>query len=146
MAVTAVFCWLSGEGMIRNAVLLILFFVLVWSLGCEGSRNLGLWGRRSLQWLGETSYSPYMVHALILLLLQRNLPLADLQTQALPLRATAVAGCLAAIFLATGLVYRFIEEPGRRLSRCRPGRSAPGPPACRAGSRRPGRGRPAAAP
>ncbi|WP_339448480.1 acyltransferase family protein [Pseudomonas sp. EA_5y_Pfl2_R50] len=89
--------------------LLTLFFVIV----ASGNNLFGLLKPRSIRWLGEISYSTYLLHGFILWLMVQRLPLL-LQldaTQAwvyLPL----VAVCTCLLILISSLTFLYIEMPG----------------------------------
>jgi len=79
---------------------------------------------RPLLWLGKHSYSIYMVHSFVLMLIATALrtvlhvPLIDDKfdtSSAIGLGLTALS--IAIILIVASQSYRFIEEPGRRLGR-----------------------------
>ncbi len=64
----------------------------------------------ALVWLGEISYSLYLVHGLVLY------PITNTTSQwSLPLRYLALAGSLCLVIFVSYLIYRFVEVPGRKL-------------------------------
>lgn len=77
---------------------------------------------RAMQFLGEISYSVYMVHFFILLtadtLLKRLLPAAAHWPDLPMLPGTLVSLALAGVVIAAAtLTWRFVEEPGRAFGR-----------------------------
>ncbi|MET0425528.1 MAG: acyltransferase [Actinoplanes sp.] len=80
-----------------------------------------------LTWLGQISYSLYLLHAVVLLVLVRAVP--DLGTQPGVIRVATGLAYLAAAFGLAWLSYRMVELPGQALGRRLAGRahSVPGP-------------------
>jgi peptidoglycan/LPS O-acetylase OafA/YrhL len=81
----------------------------------------------ALTWLGQISYSLYLLHAIVLLLIPRVFP--DLGA-ARP--AARLAAGFAYLVVVTGLArlsYRMVELPGRGLGRRLTARLTPRPPA-----------------
>lgn len=75
-------------------------------------------------WLGKLSYSVYMVHLLVLLIIQAFLRLVlHVPVEGELIRPNALVGALTmAVYIATvlgvsSLTYRLIEDPGRRVGR-----------------------------
>ena len=68
-----------------------------------------------LTWLGQISYSLYLLHAVILLFLPRIIP--NLETQPFPVRLAAGLGYLAVALGVAWLSYRIVEQPGQDLGR-----------------------------
>jgi peptidoglycan/LPS O-acetylase OafA/YrhL len=82
-----------------------------------------------LTWLGQISYSLYLLHAVVLLILPRTG--ADLAAWPAPARVAAGLAYLAVALTLAWLSYRFVEVPGqklgRRLTNRRPARRSPRP-------------------
>lgn len=81
------------------------------------------WGARALStrpmmYLGEISYSIYMVHWLVVTIIRRGIPAAFPGAQPTSV-FTIVGGVLATIALAA-VVHRWVEVPGRRWLRKKP--------------------------
>jgi peptidoglycan/LPS O-acetylase OafA/YrhL len=76
---------------------------------------------------GRISYSTYMAHFVVLMMGGKLLPWEDFADSHWMLRLSVVAGYFVGTFAAAGLMYHFVEEPGRRWigSLGRPNRTAP---------------------
>ncbi|WP_223501866.1 acyltransferase family protein [Pseudomonas sp. BF-R-24] len=90
-------------------LLLSLFFVIV----ASGNTLFGALRPRSIRWLGEISYSTYLLHGFVLwVLVQRLPPILHLDVRQpwvfLPL--LAVCSCL--LIIISSLTYLYIEKPG----------------------------------
>jgi len=79
-----------------------------------------------LTWLGRISYSLYLTHAVVLVLITRIVP--DLASQAPATRLAAGLAYLAAALTVAWLSYRMVELPGQSLGRRLTARLAPRPP------------------
>ncbi|WP_433382531.1 acyltransferase family protein [Actinoplanes sp. CA-142083] len=66
-------------------------------------------------WLGRVSYSLYLLHVIVLMLMPRVVP--DLGTHGWEFRVTAGLAYLAASLGTAWLAYRMVEMPGQRLGR-----------------------------
>jgi peptidoglycan/LPS O-acetylase OafA/YrhL len=80
-------------------------------------RNLRI--PRFAVWLGQVSYSVYLLHLLLLMIFVKLLP--DLDDRHIGLQLAGLAGYLIVLLALAHLVYRFVERPaqnlGRRLSK-----------------------------
>ncbi len=100
---------------VNNGVLTPLFGLLVYGLACGGGRFAALLSRRPLVLLGEASYAVYILHVPVLMGLNRAF-------RAGVLSAPQLAWFFLYIFTVVVLslfVFRFVEEPARRLIRRR---------------------------
>jgi len=88
------------------------YALLIWSLA---DRPDGLLGGRVAVYLGQASYSLYMTHGVVQIVLNRVCPVAHFAAATLPVRSTVLAFYLASIIAATALTYHFVEIPGRRM-------------------------------
>ena len=96
-----------------------------------------------LTWLGQISYSLYVLHAVLLFLIPHVVP--DLAGRPVPIRLATALGYLAAALCLAWLSYRIVELPGQRLGRRltpnRPTTVSPRPiPATQRAAPRTGRG------
>lgn len=89
--------------------LLSLFFVIV----ASGNNLFGALKPRSIRWLGEISYSTYLLHGFVLWLLVQRLPLmlhVDAREAWVYLPLLAVCTCL--LILISSTTFLYIEMPG----------------------------------
>ncbi|MCU0118139.1 acyltransferase [Pseudomonas sp. B2M1-30] len=89
--------------------LLSLFFVIV----ASGNTLFGALKPRSIRWLGEISYSTYLLHGFVLWLMVQRLPLAlhlDARETWVYLPLMAVCTCL--LILVSSATFLYIEQPG----------------------------------
>jgi len=89
--------------------LLGLFFVIV----ASGNNLFGALKPRSIRWLGEISYSTYLLHGFVLWLMVQRLPLLlniDARETAVYLPLVAVCTCL--LILISSVTFLYIEQPG----------------------------------
>lgn len=86
---------------LRFALVVPAFAVVIYVFG----RSSGLWSRlfgcRLLVWLGETSFGFYMIHQIVLMMLEPR-PIDN---------ATWIAGSFLITVFAAGIVFRLIEVP-----------------------------------
>jgi peptidoglycan/LPS O-acetylase OafA/YrhL len=68
-----------------------------------------------LTWLGQISYSLYLLHAVVLFLIPRVIP--DLPSHRPLVRLAVGAAYLAVVITLAWLSYRFVEMPGQALGR-----------------------------
>ncbi|MGF6198326.1 acyltransferase family protein [Pseudomonas laurylsulfatiphila] len=90
-------------------LLLSLFFVIV----ASGNTLFGALRPRSIRWLGEISYSTYLLHGFVLWILVQRLPLLlhlDARQAWVFLPLLAVCSCL--LIIISSLTYQYIEKPG----------------------------------
>jgi peptidoglycan/LPS O-acetylase OafA/YrhL len=94
----------------------------------------------ALTWLGQISYSLYLLHAIVLFLVPRIIP--DLPSHPPVVRAVAGLAYLTVVIGLSWLSYRMVELPGQALGRRLTARLAPPPPLILATQRAvPGTGR-----
>ncbi|MET1077535.1 MAG: acyltransferase [Pseudomonas sp.] len=90
-------------------LLLGLFFAIV----ASGNRLFGALQPRALRWLGEISYSTYLLHGFVLWLVVQRLPLLlpfDIRPPLPYLALLAGATCL--LVLLSSLTFLYLEKPG----------------------------------
>lgn len=102
---------------LQTVVYILLFFVIVATLGRSGNSCSLFWQAAPLVYLGEISYSLYMTHTITLTLISRFLPLNALSGSLLIVRFTFVLNCLFIILLSALPMYYLVEKPLRKLSR-----------------------------
>lgn len=89
--------------------LLSLFFVIV----ASGNTLFGALKPRSIRWLGEISYSTYLLHGFVLWLIVQRLPMAlhlDARETWVFLPLMMVCTCL--LILISSATFLYIEKPG----------------------------------
>jgi peptidoglycan/LPS O-acetylase OafA/YrhL len=93
----------------------VLLAVALLILGLSGAN--GIWSRllssRIGVFLGEISYSIYLVHGIVLRLAKIILPAQKFAAASLPLRATILLTDFAGVLLAAMLLYFLVEHPAR---------------------------------
>jgi len=90
-------------------LLLSLFFVIV----ASGNTLFGALRPRSIRWLGEISYSTYLLHGFVLwILLQRLPPLLHLDARQAWVFLPLLAVCSCLLIIISSLTYQYIERPG----------------------------------
>ncbi|WP_152226696.1 acyltransferase [Pseudomonas sp. SCB32] len=101
-------------------LLLSLFFCIV----ASGNRLFGALSLPGIRWMGEISYSTYLLHGLLLWVVLRQLPRGaglDITQAIWFIPALAGTGCL--LVLLSSLTFMLIERPGiragKRLSEAR---------------------------
>jgi len=104
-------------------------FVYAWSfaiLGAWATFGIGMALRhrttpRVLAWLGTVSYSVYLLHPLVLHVLDRLMPhhggARVPREVGLPLRVGIVAVMLGTLLTLSWLAYRYVEKPAQRFGR-----------------------------
>ncbi|QIA01217.1 acyltransferase family protein [Pseudomonas fluorescens] len=94
--------------------LLSLFFVIV----ASGNTLFGALQPRSIRWLGEISYSTYLLHGFVLWLMVQRLPLAlDLDARETWVYLPLMAACTCLLILISSATFLYIEQPGMNAGR-----------------------------
>jgi peptidoglycan/LPS O-acetylase OafA/YrhL len=89
--------------------LLSLFFVIV----ASGNSLFGALKPRSIRWLGEISYSTYLLHGFVLWLMVQRLPLLlNLDAREADVYLPLIAICTCLLILISSLSFLYIELPG----------------------------------
>lgn len=94
---------------LRPLLLMSLFFVIV----ASGNTLFGALRPRSIRWLGEISYSTYLLHGFVLWVMVQRLPLLvglDARDTWTYLALLAVCSCL--LIIICSLTFLYIEKPG----------------------------------
>lgn len=90
-------------------LLLSLFFVIV----ASGNTLFGALRPRSIRWLGEISYSTYLLHGFVLwVLVQRLPPILHLDVRQAWVFLPLLAVCSCLLIIISSLTYLYIEKPG----------------------------------
>ena len=92
-----------------------LFPPLVLCLACGTSGPVGLFTTPPVVWLGEVSYSLYLLHIFLLHPLDQMRAAARVALPPMPADLLAFAVILIFLVAASDATYRLIERPGRRL-------------------------------
>lgn len=79
--------------------------------------ELGWLAREPLQWLGELSYSLYMVHHLVIRAGSEFIPARGYESAPWPLKPLIPMAYLAAFIALASLIRRWVEEPCRKRAR-----------------------------
>lgn len=90
-------------------LLISVFFVIV----AAGNPLFGALSPRSIRWLGEISYSTYLLHGFILWLFIQRMPLAfhlDAREAWIFLPLFALCSCL--LIIISSMTYLYVEKPG----------------------------------
>ncbi|ABA72223.1 acyltransferase [Pseudomonas fluorescens] len=89
--------------------LLSLFFVIV----ASGNTLFGALKPRSIRWLGEISYSTYLLHGFVLWLMVQRLPLLlHLDARETWVYLPLMAACTCLLILISSATFLYIEQPG----------------------------------
>ncbi len=124
LALLAISPFTIASTAVCHALWLVIFFVLVAYLGSCSNAGAKFWRWRPLVFLGDISYSLYMIHAISITLLTRFSPI-DPQSIVSPVaRAAFLLLGLALTVLSAAVMYYLIEMPCRSMSR----RMFAGPP------------------
>jgi peptidoglycan/LPS O-acetylase OafA/YrhL len=90
-------------------LLLSLFFVIV----ASGNTLFGALKPRSIRWLGEISYSTYLLHGFVLWVLVQRLPLVlHLDSRDPWIYLPLMAACTCLLIIISSLTFLYIEKPG----------------------------------
>jgi len=94
---------------LRPMLLMSLFFVIV----ASGNTLFGALKPRSIRWLGEISYSTYLLHGFVLWVLVQRLPLMlDLDVRDIWTFLPLLAVCSCLLIIISSLTFLYIEKPG----------------------------------
>ena len=94
---------------LRPLLLMSLFFVIV----ASGNTLFGALKPRSIRWLGEISYSTYLLHGFVLWVFIQRLPLVlDLDVRDIWTFLPLLALCSCLLIIISSLTFLYIEKPG----------------------------------
>jgi peptidoglycan/LPS O-acetylase OafA/YrhL len=100
-------------------LILVSVCLLILGVTYRGGIPAYVLSSRPVIYLGEISYSIYLIHGVVLRLLKIVLPVAHFEHAPLLLRLAVVFGNFAAVILAAILLYHGVENPARRWLRRR---------------------------
>jgi len=90
-------------------LLLTVFFVIV----ASGNLLFGALRSRSIRWMGEISYSTYLLHGFVLWLMVQQLPqMLHLDAREAWIYLPLMALCSCLLIVISSLTYVYIEKPG----------------------------------
>ncbi|MGW8464400.1 acyltransferase family protein [Pseudomonas sp. CLCA07] len=93
----------------KPLLLMSLFFVIV----ASGNTLFGALKPRSIRWLGEISYSTYLLHGFVLWVFIQRLPLVlDLDARDIWTFLPLLALCSCLLIVISSLTFLYIEKPG----------------------------------
>jgi peptidoglycan/LPS O-acetylase OafA/YrhL len=110
--VIALICFLLS-GSILIVIVILLLAALILSLAAAGARAHAIWGIRPLRMLGEASYSLYMTHAIVQVVLYKVYPAESFQDDSILMRSLVVLLYLLSIVIACAVCYFLVEKPSR---------------------------------
>lgn len=114
---------------VHDALIVPLFVLLILSAVSNRGRGAAWLNCRPLAWLGDVSYSTYLLHGFMLYLAGRALPYlfstVDPGQLSFAQAALTAAAMLGATLLAAAWTYRIVELKGRTFLRARLSRPAP---------------------
>ena len=109
LALTIAFTAFNRAFSLWPLLLMSLFFVIV----ASGNTLFGLLKPRSIRWLGEISYSTYLLHGFVLWVLIQRLPLVlDLDVRDIWTFLPLLALCSCLLIIISSLTFLYIEKPG----------------------------------
>ncbi len=108
-------------------LLIALLGMVVVGASGDGRAMSGVFSPRPVVWLGEISYSLYIVHAPLLFVLRHGLEQIGLQSWAGPMRLVAFLAALVIVVAGAGVLFYVVEQPVRRRLRNSLGKIAPAP-------------------
>ena len=109
LALTIAFTAFNRAFSLWPLLLMSLFFVIV----ASGNTLFGLLKPRSIRWLGEISYSTYLLHGFVLWVFIQRLPLVlDLDVRDIWTFLPLLALCSCLLIIISSLTFLYIEKPG----------------------------------
>ncbi len=110
---------LAGLPHALDFILIALFAVLVLALSRSRGRMADVFAGRALVYLGDISYSVYLIHSVVLIVMSQATRMAgyDPATTTWPLVFAILAVFLAASIACGHLLFRYVEGPSRRWLR-----------------------------
>lgn len=116
VATLVALAWVGGS---ETTALTVTPFLAAFVISCAGAAGPvgGLLASSVMQWGGRVSYSLYMTHFIVLMIVGKVLPWEHFAGSALPIRAALMLGYYAACVFAAWACYRLVERPGRTFVR-----------------------------
>jgi peptidoglycan/LPS O-acetylase OafA/YrhL len=109
LALTIAFTAFNRAFKLGPLLLISLFFVIV----ASGNPLFGALRPRSIRWLGEISYSTYLLHGFVLwIFVQRLPPVLQLDARESWIFLPLFALCSCLLIIISTLTYLYIEKPG----------------------------------
>ena len=115
VALLLVMVWLAGSqgGRLAGAGVLAASGLLIFGLAQAGGLFSRLFALRGCVFLGQISYSIYLVHGVVQRLWKVMLPAQKFAGAALPVRTGVFLAEITAVLLAAVLLYFLVEHPAR---------------------------------
>jgi peptidoglycan/LPS O-acetylase OafA/YrhL len=116
-AVVGIITTLAVVGGSTSTALFAVPFIAILVLSSAGATGFvgRFLGSRLMLWGGKVSYSVYMTHFIVLMIIGKLMPWQKFEAQPLPLGITILLGYFLAV-VATGAAFFFlVEKPGRAL-------------------------------
>jgi peptidoglycan/LPS O-acetylase OafA/YrhL len=126
LGAAAFLLFLAGASMaMRDFGLVALLAMTIFGAATASGFLAGILGSRPFVWLGEISYSIYMVHFPVLLIAQRFWQRAGIAGWSPSARALAFLLTVVFVIALAALLYYLVERPARTRLRDRMGKLAP---------------------
>jgi len=100
-------------------LILVSVSLLILGVTYQGGIPAYVLSSRPAIFLGEISYSIYLIHGVVLRLLKTVLPALRFEHASLPVRLTVLSGYFAIVIVAAILLYFCVENPARHWLRRR---------------------------
>jgi peptidoglycan/LPS O-acetylase OafA/YrhL len=99
--------------------LILLPLIALFVLSIAGSSGIvgTFLSTRFMRWGGRVSYSVYMTHFIVLMVVGKVLPWTRYESSPLPLRIAVILGFYLAVVAVGAAMYHFVEEPARKAVR-----------------------------
>ncbi|MBT1636349.1 acyltransferase family protein [Clavibacter michiganensis] len=119
LSVLALGVALEFVGVEGTQPLVTLPVIALFVLACAGATGpVGrLLGSRLLLWGGRISYSVYMTHFIVLMVLGVLLPVARFADAGTGVKLAVLVGCYAVVVVVGAACYHLVEEPSRKTIR-----------------------------
>ena len=126
LGATAFLSFLAGASLaMRDFGLVALLALTIFGAATANGFLAGMLGSRPFVWLGEISYSIYMVHFPVLLVLQRFWARAGIAEWNASSRVAAFVATVVLVIALAAMLFYAVERPARMRLRDRMGKLAP---------------------